>query len=164
MRRDAARIRLDQADDKVGVVDGSDWIKNQIRRQSLPLDDLGLDFYHLSENLHKTRRAVDWEEDPKDEQAPGNAWVGRLLHTAKHSGVRSVARATPGVEGRAAWNELPSGGGASIELRDGSSGDDPVSEVLGTGPADRKRADGVHVQGDDPTHQGSGDALGRGQC
>ncbi len=41
MRRDAGRIRLDQADDKVGVVDGSDRIKNQIQRQSLPLDDLG---------------------------------------------------------------------------------------------------------------------------
>ena len=90
MRRDAARIRLDQADDKVGVVDGSDWIKNQIRRQSLPLDDLGLDFYHLSENLHKTRRAVYGEEDPKDEQAPGNAWVGRLLHTAKHEGYEAL--------------------------------------------------------------------------
>jgi hypothetical protein len=48
MRRDAGRIRLDQADDKVGIVDGSEWIKNQIQRQSLPLDDLGLDFYHLA--------------------------------------------------------------------------------------------------------------------
>ena len=163
MRRDAGRIRLDQADDKVGVVDGSDSIKNQIQRQSLPLDDLGLDFYHLSENLHKAHRTVYGEEDPKDEQAPGNVWVGRLLHTAKH-GVRSATRTTPGVEGRAAWNELPSGGGTSFELRDGSSGDDPVSEVLGTGPADWERANGVHVQGHDPTHQGSRDALGRGQC
>ena len=81
---------LDQADDKVGVVDGSDWIKNQIQRQSLPLDDLGLDFYHLSENLHKARCAVYGEEDPKDEQAPGNVWVGRLLHTAKHEGYEAL--------------------------------------------------------------------------
>ncbi len=42
MRRDAGRVGLDKADDKVGVVDGSEWIKNQIQRQSLPLDDLGL--------------------------------------------------------------------------------------------------------------------------
>ena len=90
MRRDAGRIRLDQADDKVGVVDGSDWIKNQIQRQSLPLDDLGLDFYHLSENLHKAHRAVYGEEDPKDGQAPGNVWVGRLLHTAKHEGYEAL--------------------------------------------------------------------------
>jgi hypothetical protein len=90
MRRDAGRVGLDQADDKVGVVDGSDWIKNQIERQSLPLDDLGLDFYHLAENVHKARRAVYGDEDPKDQEAPGNAWAGRLLHTAKHAGYEKL--------------------------------------------------------------------------
>ncbi len=90
MRRDAGRVGLDRADDKVGVVDGSEWIKNQIQRQSLPLDDLGLDFYHLAENLHKARRAVYGEEDPKDAQAPGNAWVGQVLHTVKHTGYEAL--------------------------------------------------------------------------
>jgi hypothetical protein len=90
MRRDAGRVGLDKADDKVGVVDGSEWLQNQIRRQSLPLDDLGLDFYHLAENVHKARRAVYGEEDPKDEKAPGNAWVGRLLHAAKHEGYEKL--------------------------------------------------------------------------
>ena len=47
MRREAARIRLDLADEKVGNVDGSPWIRNQVQRQCLPLDALGLDFYHL---------------------------------------------------------------------------------------------------------------------
>lgn len=86
MRRDAGRVGLDKADDKVGVVDGSEWIKNQIQRQSVPLDDLGLDFYHLAENLHKARRAVYGEADPKDAQAAGNVWVGQILHVAKHQG------------------------------------------------------------------------------
>jgi hypothetical protein len=90
MRRDAGRVGLDRADDKVGVVDGSEWIKNQIQRQSLPLDDLGLDFYHLAENVHKGRRAVYGEEDPKDEKAPGNVWAGRVLHTAKHEGYEKL--------------------------------------------------------------------------
>ncbi len=90
MRRDAGRVGLDRADDKVGVVDGSDWIKNQIQRQSLPLDDVGLDFYHVAENLHKARRAVYGEEDPTDEQAAGNAWVGQVLHTAKHEGYEKL--------------------------------------------------------------------------
>jgi hypothetical protein len=90
MRRDAGRVGLDQADDKVGVVDGSEWIKNQIARQSLPLDDLGLDFYHLAENVHKGRRAVYGEEDPKDVTAPGNVWVGQVLHTAKHEGYEQL--------------------------------------------------------------------------
>jgi hypothetical protein len=86
MRRDAGRVGLDRADDKVGVVDGSEWIKNQVRRQSLPLDDLGLDFYHLAENVHKARRAVYGDEAPQDEQAPGRVWAGQVLHTAKHAG------------------------------------------------------------------------------
>ena len=70
--------------DRVGIVDGAEWIRNQIRAQSLPLDAVGLDFYHLAENVHKARRAVDGEEDPKDEQAPGNAWAAGLLHLARH--------------------------------------------------------------------------------
>jgi hypothetical protein len=90
MRRDAGRVGLDKADDKVGLVDGSEWIKNQVKRQSVPLDDLGLDFYHLAENAHKARRAVYGEEEPKDEKAPGNAWVGAVLHTAKHEGYEKL--------------------------------------------------------------------------
>jgi hypothetical protein len=90
MRRDAGRIRLGEADDKVGLFDGADWIKNQVRSQSLPLDEMGLDFYHLAENVHKARRAVYGEEDPEDEAAPGNAWAAGLLHTAKHDGYEAL--------------------------------------------------------------------------
>jgi hypothetical protein len=81
MRRQAARIRLDQAQEKIGNVDGSPWIRNQIQRQSLPLDAVGLDFYHLAENVHKARRAVFGDEDE-----PGTAWAGEVLHTFKHDG------------------------------------------------------------------------------
>lgn len=90
MRRDAGRVGLDQADDKVAVVAGSDWIKNQLQRPSLPLDDKGRDFYHLAENVHKARRVVFGEGDPKDEKAPGNVWAGQLLHTAKHEGYEKL--------------------------------------------------------------------------
>lgn len=81
MRRQAARIHLDQADEKIGNVDGSPWIRNQIERQSLPLDALGLDFYHLADNVHKARRVVFGEQDKA-----GEAWAGDLLHTFKHDG------------------------------------------------------------------------------
>jgi hypothetical protein len=90
MRRDAGRVGLHEADDKVGLADGSEWIKNQAKRQSLPLDDLGLDFYHLAENVHKARRAVYGEADPKDEKSAGNVWAGELLHTAKHEGYEKL--------------------------------------------------------------------------
>ena len=56
MRREASRIRFDLADEKIGNVDGSPWIRHQVQRQSLPLDALGLDFYHLSEGRRSTRR------------------------------------------------------------------------------------------------------------
>jgi hypothetical protein len=85
MRRDAGRVGLDEADDKVAVVDGAEWIRNQLQQQSLPLDAIGLDFYHFAENVHKARRAVYGEEDPKDKEAPGNAWAAELLHKAKQA-------------------------------------------------------------------------------
>jgi len=81
MRRGAARIRMDQADEKVGNVDGSPWIRNQVERQSLPLDALGLDFYHLGENVHKARREIYGDDDEA-----GKQWAGQLLHVFKHEG------------------------------------------------------------------------------
>ena len=81
MRREAGRIGLDQADEKVGNVDGSPWIRNQVERQSLPLDALGLDFFHLSENVHKARREIYGDQDET-----GKQWAGDLLHTFKHEG------------------------------------------------------------------------------
>jgi hypothetical protein len=86
MRRDASRIRLDQADDKVALVDGAPWIVNQIEGQSLPLDDVGLDFYHLSDNVHKTRRVVFGEDPAGAKDTPGQRWAAAVLHTAKHEG------------------------------------------------------------------------------
>lgn len=81
MRRQAARLRLDQADEKVGLVDGAPWIRKQVERQNLPLDALGLDFYHLAEHVHAARRAVFGEENDA-----GTAWASGLLHAFKHEG------------------------------------------------------------------------------
>jgi hypothetical protein len=85
MRREASRIRFDLADEKVGNVDGSPWIRNQVQRQSLPLDDLGLDFYHLGENVHKARREVYGEDNEA-----GKHWAGETLHTFKHDGYEAT--------------------------------------------------------------------------
>lgn len=80
MRREAGRIALNQAQEKIALADGAVWIGNQIRSQNLPLDAVGLDFYHLSEHVHKARRAVFGESEA------GKAWAGVLLHTVKHDG------------------------------------------------------------------------------
>jgi hypothetical protein len=90
MRRDAGRIRLDQADDKVALVDGAPWIVNQIKGQSLPLDAVGLDFYHLADNVHKARRAVYGEAPDGAKDTPGQCWAGQVLHTAKHAGYAAL--------------------------------------------------------------------------
>ena len=81
MRRLAARIDLPAAQEKVGNVDGAPWIRLQVACQNLPLDELGLDFYHLAENVHKARRAVYGETDEA-----GTAWAGEMLHAFKHDG------------------------------------------------------------------------------
>ena len=75
MRRLACRIDLGAAKEKVGNVDGAPWIRLQVECQNLPLDELGLDFYHLAENVHKARRAVYGETDEA-----GTVWVEDVLH------------------------------------------------------------------------------------
>jgi len=92
MRRAAGRVGLGRAHDRVAVVDGAEWIRRQLYEQSLPLDAVGLDFYHLAENVHKARRAVYGEADPKDEANPGNVWAARVLHAAKHEGFGGLDR------------------------------------------------------------------------
>jgi hypothetical protein len=83
MRREACRIHLDEADERIGNVDGAPWIRNQVERQNLGIDALGLDFYHLSEKVHKARREIYGEEDEA-----GKQWVGDLLHVFKHEGYK----------------------------------------------------------------------------
>jgi hypothetical protein len=90
MRREACRIQLDRADDKVALVDGAPWIVNQIEGQSLPLDDVGLDFYHLSDNVHKARRIVFGEDATEAKDTPGQRWAAAVLHTAKHEGYEAL--------------------------------------------------------------------------
>jgi hypothetical protein len=95
MRRDACRLHLDGADDKVAVVDGAEWIVNQIKGQSLPMDVIELDFYHLADYVHKARRAVYGEADEA-----GATWAAEVLHTAKHAGYEALRDAL------VAWKQL----------------------------------------------------------
>ncbi len=89
MRRQAVRLRLDLADEKVGLE--APWIRKQVVRQNLPLDVLGLDFYHLAEHVHAVgplpaaSRAVFGEDSDT-----GKAWASDLLHTFKHDGYEAA--------------------------------------------------------------------------
>lgn len=68
LQRMATQIGLSKADEKVGLADGSPWIRNEIELYGL-VDALGLDYYHLRENVQKARLAVYGEQS-----AEGQTW------------------------------------------------------------------------------------------
>jgi hypothetical protein len=83
VRREAERLGMARAHDRVANIDGAAWIRQLLEglQHVLHLDAIGLDFYHLCENAHKDRRRVFGEED-----ASGKAWMDELMHTFKHDG------------------------------------------------------------------------------
>jgi hypothetical protein len=81
LRREADRLRFREACERVGLVDGAVWIREQMELHFAELDGLGLDFFHLSENVHRARRKVFGEESPE-----GRAWADDMMHVFKHDG------------------------------------------------------------------------------
>jgi hypothetical protein len=81
LRREGKRLRFHEAAERIANVDGASWIPPQLEDAGLRLHGIGLDFYHLSENVHRARRRVYGEENPQ-----GTAWAGQLLHVFKHQG------------------------------------------------------------------------------
>ncbi len=62
-------------------MDGASWIPPQLDDANLQLHGRGLDFYHLAENVHATRRRVFGEDE-----TTGQTWATTLLNTLKHDG------------------------------------------------------------------------------
>jgi hypothetical protein len=85
LRRMSRQVELDRADERVAIIDGAPWIRNQIDFHGLT-SDIGLDFYHLQDYAQKTRRAVFGEAGPGQPSEEGRRWVGDLMHTFKHDG------------------------------------------------------------------------------
>lgn len=83
MQRMATQIRLSQADEKIGNVDGSPWIRNEIELYGL-VDALGLDYYHLRENVQKARLAV-YGTDPA-----GETWKDEIMGLFYEQGYNAV--------------------------------------------------------------------------
>jgi hypothetical protein len=69
----AEEVQLLQADERIANIDGAPWIRNQIEFHGVA-EHIGLDFYHLKDNLHKTRRIVFGEESEA-----GKSWFAELL-------------------------------------------------------------------------------------
>ena len=81
LRREADRLGFRQAAQRLANVDGAPWIREQMQLHLAELDGLGLDFYHLSENVHRARRRVFGEKAPA-----GSTWANELMHVFKHDG------------------------------------------------------------------------------
>ena len=88
MRRDAENLEFHRAEERVGNVDGGPWIIRQLDRR-LNTSAVGLDFYHLGQNVYKTKNTVFGEKNPL-----GDKWVGDILHNVKHEGYQRI------------WNDL----------------------------------------------------------
>ena len=85
LRREAQRLGFREAEERIANVDGASWIRHQLEEQPLPLSGLGLDFYHLGENVHRCRRVVFGDATPE-----GLAWAGDLMHSFKHEGYETT--------------------------------------------------------------------------
>ena len=99
LRREGGRLRFREADERIANVDGASWIPPQLEDAELRLNGIGLDFYHLSENIHKARRRVYGEENDA-----GDAWASHILHVFKHAGYE------PAYEALLAWQAVLRGG------------------------------------------------------
>jgi hypothetical protein len=75
MRRMGLEIDLAKATEKIANVDGAPWIRNQIELHGL-VDAIGLDYFHLRDNVQKSRRIV-FGEDSED----GKQWADALMST-----------------------------------------------------------------------------------
>jgi len=85
MSRDARKLGLHKATQKIGNVDGADWIRARMQDARLNLDVIGLDFYHLSQHVHQARRQLFGDQNPD-----GLDWAGQILHSVKHEGYQAM--------------------------------------------------------------------------
>jgi hypothetical protein len=79
LRREAARVRLPGATERIGSVDGAICLRKHM--EVLPLTELNLDFYHLGEHVHEGKRITFGEKTQ-----PGEKWAGQVLHAVRHEG------------------------------------------------------------------------------
>ena len=81
LRRQAAKLKLTEFDEKAGLADGADWITKQFQTKLPMLDGQILDFYHLSEHVWLAANICFGQ----GEEQTGK-FAGEVLHIAKHEG------------------------------------------------------------------------------
>ena len=79
LKRDAARVHLRAAEQRLGLVDGAVCLRRHL--EVLPLQEVILDFRHLGEHVNDASRKTLGEATPA-----GSQWSDDVLHTARHEG------------------------------------------------------------------------------
>ena len=79
LKREAARVRLRSAVERMGVVDGAVCLRNTL--EELPLEQILLDFYHLSEHVGEAAAGMLGQDSAACRQ-----WLAEVLHTLRHEG------------------------------------------------------------------------------
>ena len=84
LRRMSDQVDMPQAQERVALIDGAPWIRNQFELHGL-VDAIGLDFYHLQEHVQTARKSAFGEASDQ-----GKRWLNELMHTLKHEGYDSA--------------------------------------------------------------------------
>ncbi len=79
LKTDAARVHLRAAQERLGVVDGAVCLRNHL--DLLSLNEVLLDFYHLSEHVGQAAAKTLGAETQAAQQ-----WLAKVLHTLRHEG------------------------------------------------------------------------------
>lgn len=79
LKREAVRVKLAGVDEPVGLIDGAVCLRANL--EGLGLQQVVLDFYHLSEHVGQAGTATLGSQTPACAQ-----WVEQALHTVRHAG------------------------------------------------------------------------------
>jgi hypothetical protein len=78
MAREAEKLRFDEAQERITVTDGAEWIRRQIDRRLWPLDAMVLDYFHLAEHVGQAAKAC-WGEGTEQAHGWRRQMLGALL-------------------------------------------------------------------------------------
>jgi hypothetical protein len=85
LRREAAKVKLDQADEKLSISDGAEWIRRQMQARLPMLDAMVLDFFHLAEHVAKAANLCFGQGHEQT-----TTWTTTLLEAVRQDGAAGL--------------------------------------------------------------------------